>query len=164
VRHLQLLETHLQIELLILYPSFRTRTGQETMPLLHIWKTEPLHTSSSPHINYRALKKRKKMVRQWSAKRQLLAVKSQRLCVPFGSKAFPTSSVYLCHPLHRIADASAVPVEGRRTWVPGLPFPFAVCKIIKDGKWNVCSETWELEAPHCTWTISWQGQRHIYER
>ena len=62
-----------------------------------------------------------------------IGCQKSKLCVPFGSKAFPTSPVHLCHPLHRIADASAVPVEGRRTWVPGLRFPFAVCKIIKGG-------------------------------
>lgn len=47
--------------------------------------------------------------------------------VPDGAFAFAARLVDVPHPVHRLADAAARPVEGRHAHVPGSLLPLAVC-------------------------------------
>jgi len=140
VRYLQLLETQLQVVLLISTPASAHKLARKRW---HCCTSEKLSHCICIQVHLRILLTGPYRKKKWCDNDPpTIGCQKSKLCVSFSSKAFPTSSMHLCHPLHRIADTSAVPVEGRRTWVPGLRFPFAVCKIIKCVQ-IIYSEKWE---------------------
>lgn len=54
---------------------------------------------------------------------------------PDGTVALAAGAVDGPHPVHRLADAAARPVEGRRAHVPGLLLPLAVCAHVRRRAW-----------------------------
>ena len=60
--------------------------------------------------------------------------------VPDGPFAFAARLVDVPHPVHRLADAAARPVEGRHAHVPGSLLPLAVCTAQRRSRLAVTAE------------------------